>query len=80
VIERTTFVEPVGRLLFDCDSGSIYAYLASNGVVPPRASHTIDAVAADSTDESLLDVPFGSPLLRDQRYVSRSLRSPSKWA
>ncbi|GAB3874807.1 GntR family transcriptional regulator [Kibdelosporangium lantanae] len=82
MIERTTFVEPVGRLLFDfdCDSGSIYAYLASKGVVPPQASHTIDAVAADATDESLLDVPSGSPLLRERRLASTVAGEPVEYS
>src|SRR5664280_3528410 len=34
MLERTTFVDPVGRLLFDVDldRGSVYAYLAERGV------------------------------------------------
>lgn len=69
MLERMTFVEHVGRLLFDydCDSGSIYACLIDNGVDLSRAHHTIDAVAADATDSALLGVESGSPLLRERR-------------
>ncbi|QWB27233.1 MULTISPECIES: GntR family transcriptional regulator [Streptomyces] len=74
MIERTTFVWPVGHLLFDfdCDSGSIYAYLSGQGVDLSMARHVIDAVAADSTDASLLTTPQGTPLLRERRRT-RSL-------
>ncbi|TWP50085.1 GntR family transcriptional regulator [Lentzea tibetensis] len=72
MLERTTFVEPVGRLLldFDCDSGSLYAHLGSCGVDMSVARHQIDAVAADEVDSSLLDVPVGAPLLRERRRAS----------
>src|SRR5262245_31856565 len=48
MVERATFVEPVGRLLFDFDpdSGSIYAYLTAEGVDLRSACHTFDAVPA----------------------------------
>lgn len=69
MLERATFVEHVGRLLFDfdCDSGSIWAYLQSRGVSFSTASHIIDAVAADPLDSEHLEVAEGSPLLRQQR-------------
>lgn len=69
MLERATFVERVGRLLFDfdCDSGSIWAYLQSRGVRLARASHVIDAMGADAVDATHLDVAKGSPLLRQQR-------------
>ncbi|MGW7521890.1 GntR family transcriptional regulator [Streptomyces sp. NPDC054783] len=69
MLERATFVEHVGRLLFDfdCDSGSIWAYLQSRGVGFSTASHIIDAVAADALDSEHLEVTEGSPLLRQQR-------------
>ncbi|MPY85531.1 MAG: UTRA domain-containing protein [Actinophytocola sp.] len=72
MIERSTFIEPVGRLLFDfdCDSGSIYAYLGDAGVDMTIARHLIDAVAADSTDSDLLRIPSGAPLLRERRRAS----------
>jgi len=69
MLERATFVEHVGRRLFDfdCDSGSLWAYLLSQGVQFATASHVIDAVAADSVDAEHLGVPEGAPLLRQQR-------------
>lgn len=69
MLERTTFVEPVGRMLFDfdCDSGSLYAHLGARGVDMSVARHLIDAVAADETDSRLLGVPAGFPLLRESR-------------
>jgi GntR family transcriptional regulator len=69
MLERATFVEHVGRLLFDfdCDSGSLWAYLLSQGVQFATASHVIDAVAADPVDSQHLGVAEGAPLLRQQR-------------
>jgi len=69
MLERATFVEHVGRRLFDfdCDSGSLWAYLLSQGVQFATASHVIDAVAADSVDAEHLGVSEGAPLLRQQR-------------
>jgi GntR family transcriptional regulator len=69
MLERATFVEHVGRRLFDfdCDSGSLWAYLLSQGVQFANASHVIDAVAADAVDAQHLAVPEGAPLLRQQR-------------
>jgi GntR family transcriptional regulator len=69
MLERAVFVEHVGRRLFDfdCDSGSLWAYLLSQGVQFATASHVIDAVAADALDAQHLDVPEGAPLLRQQR-------------
>ncbi|KAA0096002.1 GntR family transcriptional regulator [Mycolicibacterium sp. P1-18] len=69
MLERATFVESVGRRLFDfdCDSGSIWAHLLSQGVRFATASHVIDAVAADPVDSLNLDVTEGAPLLRQRR-------------
>jgi GntR family transcriptional regulator len=74
MLERGLFVESVGRRLlsFDCDSGSIWAYLQTQGVRFAAASHVIDAVGADPLDARHLGVPEGSPLLRQQRTT----RSP----
>jgi GntR family transcriptional regulator len=73
MLERATFVEHVGRRLFDfdCDSGSLWAYLLSQGVRFATAAHVIDAVAADHVDALHLEVPEGTPLLRQQR-ITRS--------
>lgn len=72
MLERTTFIEPVGRLLFDFDpdSGSIYAHLANEGVDLASARHTFDAVAADDTDATLLGLDVGAPLLRERRRTT----------
>lgn len=69
MLERATFVEHVGRLLFDfdCDSGSVWAHLLSRGVRFATASHIIDAVAAGRVDARHLEVAEGSALLRQQR-------------
>jgi GntR family transcriptional regulator len=69
MLERGTFVAHVGRLLFDfdCDSGSMWAYLQSRGIRLARASHVITAVGADPLDALHLEVTQGSPLLRQQR-------------
>ncbi|RWZ84785.1 GntR family transcriptional regulator [Glutamicibacter sp. HZAU] len=72
MLERTSFPQEVGRLLFDfdTDSGSIFEYLREQGVDLYRGKHTIDAVAADEVDAQLLGVPVGAPLLREQRVTS----------
>ncbi|RMB82587.1 GntR family transcriptional regulator [Streptomyces shenzhenensis] len=69
MLERSMYVERVGRLLFDfdCDSGSQWTYLQSRGVRFATASHVIDAVAADPVDARNLGVPEGAPLLRQRR-------------
>lgn len=69
MLERSSFVEPVGRLLFDFDPdhGSIYAYLMAHGVDLREGRHTIDAVAADDVDAMHLDIEPGAPLLRERR-------------
>lgn len=71
MIERTSFVLEVGRLLFDFDpdTGSIFAYLKGQGVDLSRARHTIDAVAADAQDAELLEREPGIPLLRERRVT-----------
>jgi GntR family transcriptional regulator len=69
MIERSTFTEAVGRLLFqaDLEGGSITEFLASRGHEFSGVRHEIDAVAADDLDARLLGVTVGSPLLRLQR-------------
>jgi GntR family transcriptional regulator len=69
MLERLTYLESVGRMLFDADLDvvSITEYLESRGVVSSSVQHEIDAVAADDTDAELLEVEIGSPLLRLRR-------------
>lgn len=75
MVEASTFVHSVGRLLFDfdADSGSIFGFLSDAGIDLHRGRHTIDAVAATASDAALLGVDEGAPLLRERRltYSSR---------
>ena len=72
MIERSTFIESVGSLLFefDTDSGSMTDYLASRDVYFDSMEHVLDAVAAGPDDAANLGIAPGSPLLRERR-VSR---------
>ncbi|WP_114424431.1 GntR family transcriptional regulator [Nocardioides houyundeii] len=81
MLERATFVEAVGRLLFDFDpdQGSIYAHLATHGVDLYSARHTMDAVAADETDADQLEVEVGAPLLRERRRTTSSDGTPLEY-
>ncbi|WP_254072172.1 GntR family transcriptional regulator [Rathayibacter sp. VKM Ac-2857] len=69
MLERTSFIEHVGRLLFDVDldTVSITEYLASRGHRFSGVTHEIDAVAADETDARMLEVEPASPILRLRR-------------
>lgn len=82
MVERTSFVLDVGRLLFDfdTDSGSIFSYLKGEGVDLSRGRHTIDAVAADELDVELLGVGLGSPLLRERRVTSTLSGQPLEFS
>lgn len=82
MVERSCFVEAVGRLLFDFDpdSGSIYAHLAHCGIDLHSARHTIDAVAADDLDADLLGIPVGSPLLRERRRATAADGTPIEFS
>jgi GntR family transcriptional regulator len=81
MIERSTFVEPVGRLLFDFDpdTGSIYAHLAAAGVDLCSARHTFDAVPAGELDSELLGIPAGAPLLRERRRATTADGTPLEY-
>lgn len=72
MLERLTYIEPVGRLLFgvDLDAISITEYLSGHGHAYADVDHEIDAIAADAVDSALLTVPAGAPILRLRR-VSR---------
>jgi len=78
MVERTTFVERVGRLLVDLDleSCSIYEELGDQGIVFARARHTIDAVPASAEDARLLEVPRRTPLLRQRRASTSQTGQP----
>jgi GntR family transcriptional regulator len=82
MVERTLFVDEVGRLLgsIQLERDSIYERLADHGVVFARARHTIGAVAADSVDARLLDVRRGTALLRQQRRSTSPAGDPLELA
>lgn len=82
MLERMTFVESVGRHLFDFDpdTGSVYARLIECGVDIAVARHRFDAVAADSTDSELLGIPIGAPLLRERRRTTTPDGEPAEYA
>jgi GntR family transcriptional regulator len=69
MVERTSFVESIGRLVaaVDLEADSIYARLAEQGVVFAQARHYVSAVAADADDAALLEIEAGKPLLRQVR-------------
>jgi GntR family transcriptional regulator len=82
MVERTSFVEPVGRLLFDFDpdSGSLYQYLTEQRVDLAVARHVFDAVGADAVDADLLGVAAGAPLLRERRRTTSRDGEPLEWS
>jgi GntR family transcriptional regulator len=69
MLERSTFTDRVGSLLFefDIDSGSITDYLTSRGIRFESMEHVLDAVAAAAVDAEHLGIDPGSPLLRERR-------------
>lgn len=66
MLERLTYTEDVGSVLFgvDLDAISITEYLDSQGYGYASVDHEIDAVAADEVDSELLSVSRGTPILR----------------
>ncbi|MDJ0392476.1 GntR family transcriptional regulator [Rhodococcus sp. G-MC3] len=82
MLERSSFLESVGRTLFDFDpdSGSIYAYLIGQGVELHEGKHTIDAVAATDVDAVHLDIDPGAPLLRERRRALDLSGTPLEYA
>ena len=75
MIEQTTWVESIGRLLvdLDMDNGSVYAQLNKRGVSFHEAEQSITAVAATLEQSELLEVARRAPLLE----VSRIAFDPS---
>jgi GntR family transcriptional regulator len=71
MLERLTFIEEVGKHLFDVDldTVSITEFLDSRGYGYTDIDHEIDAVAADELDSSLLGIDAGSPILRLRRIT-----------
>jgi GntR family transcriptional regulator len=71
MVEVSTFVEAVGRLLldFDLDAGSVYAQLGGRGVILAEADQQISAVGASPELAELLGVPRRAALLQVRRQV-----------
>jgi GntR family transcriptional regulator len=71
MLERSLFPYEIGRHLIsaDLDHGSIYQTLCAAGVVPVRARHVIDAIAAHPLEVEQLHVSPGAPLLRVRRLA-----------
>lgn len=82
MIERTTMIESVGRLLLDCDldGGSVYAQLGARGIVFSEADQTIAATSAAADDAALLSIPRRSPLLEVRRRALDPDGRPLEWA
>lgn len=82
MIERTTMIEPVGRLLLDCDldGGSVYGQLAARGVEFSEADQTIAAIAAGADDAALLEIGRRSPLLEVRRRALDPDGRELEWA
>ncbi len=82
MLERTTFAPETGRLLLsaDPDAGSLHALFEARGIDLHAARHTLDAVAADALDAQLLEVPLGSPLLRERRLATTATGRPLEWS
>ncbi|MBC9944594.1 GntR family transcriptional regulator [Leucobacter sp. cx-328] len=71
MLERSIYPYEIGQSLLtaDLNAGSIYQHLLSLGVVPIRARHTIDAIAAPPLECERLSIDPGSPLLRVRRIA-----------
>jgi GntR family transcriptional regulator len=82
MIERTTMIEPVGRLLLDCDldHGSVYEQLGNRGIEFSEAYQTIAAIAAGPDDAKLLGIPRRAPILEVRRRALDPEGIPLEWA
>jgi GntR family transcriptional regulator len=82
MIELSTFIEEVGRLLLDCDldGGSVYAQLSERGVKFAEAQQSIAAIAATAEQATLLRVTRRAPLLEVRRRVFDAAGRPLEWS
>jgi GntR family transcriptional regulator len=71
MLEVSSFIEPVGRLLLDCDlnHGSVYTQLGEMGVIFHEAHQRITAISADAVQAELLGARRNAPLLEVRRIV-----------
>ena len=69
MLERSLFPYEIGKHLLgnDVHLGSVYQALAGVGIVPARARHVIDAIAAHPLEVEQLHISPGTPLLRVRR-------------
>ena len=69
MVERTTMIESIGRLLLDCDleHGSVYGQLGERGVDFSEAHQTIAAIGASADDATLLGIARRAPILEVRR-------------
>jgi len=81
MVERASFIEPVGRLLFDFDpdTGSIYAHLTAHGIDLHSARRTFDAISAEAVDADLLGIDVAAPLLRERRRTTTADGTPLEY-
>jgi GntR family transcriptional regulator len=82
MVELTTFVEWVGRLVVDCDldGGSVYAQLGERGVVFSEAHQSIRAIPATAELSELLGAPRRAPLLQVARQALDAGGVPLEWS
>lgn len=69
MVQRLNYPLEVGKhiLAFDPDSGSIHQQLADSGVDINYATRTVDVMAVEQEDATLLGIEPGTPLLRVRR-------------
>src|SRR5579863_7223266 len=82
MVELTTFVEWVGRLVIDCDldGGSVYGQLGERGVVFGEAHQSIRAIPASAELAELLGVARRAPLLEVARQGLDPDGIPLEWS
>jgi GntR family transcriptional regulator len=82
MIERTVFPAEVGMLVerLDLARQSIYAELASAGIIFDSAHQEIDALCATAVDARLLGVARRAPLLRLTRLSYSPQGRPLEWS
>ncbi|MDQ4502743.1 GntR family transcriptional regulator [Sinomonas sp. ASV322] len=70
--ERTLYPEAVGRVLADLgpDAISHMDPLVDEGLIFADLEHSIDLISANAEDARILDIPQGSPLLRERRRAT----------